>query len=178
MELHINISEACVYVGTYAKYNNNSIFGKWLKLSDYTDKKEFYAACHDLHKDEEDPEFMFQDFENIPNGLISESGMSDNIFEVIEAFENMEESQKQPFIIWCNNGHHSLSSEDINELIRDFENDYIGEYDSEEDFARELIEKREDLSEFAKEYFDYQAYAKDLFCGDYWSEDSYIFYNS
>ena len=39
------LSEAKVYVGTYAKYNNGSLFGAWLDLSDYSDKEEFYEAC-------------------------------------------------------------------------------------------------------------------------------------
>ena len=178
MTHQINISEAAVYVGTYRKYNNGSIYGKWLNLSDYTGKEEFYTACHELHRDEKDPEFMFQDYENIPKDLISECWISDNIYEVIEALGNMEESQKEPFLIWCNNGHYNLSKEDINELITSFENDYIGHYNSEEDFAMELIQERSDLNDFAKQYFDYQAYARDLFLCDYWSDDGYVFYNS
>ena len=42
------LSEAKVYVGTYAKYNNGSLFGAWLDLSDYSDKEEFYEACREL----------------------------------------------------------------------------------------------------------------------------------
>lgn len=178
MKHQINISEASIYVGTYQKYNEGSLFGKWLNLSDYADKKEFYTACNELHSDEQDPELMFQDYENIPEGLISECSISDNIFEVIEAFENMNHSQQEPFLIWCNNCHRSLSTEDINTLISAFENDYIGKYDSEEDFARQLIEERQDLTYFAKQYFDYEAYTNDLFNNDYWSEDDYIFFHS
>lgn len=177
MTHQINISEASVYVGTYHKYNEGSIFGKWLNLSDYADKEEFYTACKELHNDEEDPEFMFQDYENIPEGLISEYGMSNNIFEVIEAFGNMDEDQKEPFLIWCNNGHRKLSEEDITDLISAFEADYIGEYKDEEDFAYEQVEEM-DLPDFAKRYFDYEAYARDLFLGDYWSDGGYVFYNS
>lgn len=73
-----NIQDAQIYVGTYAKYNGGSIFGEWLILSDYYDKEEFYEACRQLHADENDPEFMFQDHENIPEGLIGESWLSDN----------------------------------------------------------------------------------------------------
>ena len=54
------LSEARVYVGTYGKYNNGSLFGTWLNLSDYLDKEDFYEACRELHKDEEDAEFMFR----------------------------------------------------------------------------------------------------------------------
>lgn len=56
-------SKASVYVGTYAKYNAGSIYGDWLMLSDYADIEDFYEACRELHADEEDPEFMFQDWE-------------------------------------------------------------------------------------------------------------------
>ena len=74
------LSAARVYVGTYGKYNAGSLFGKWLDLSDYSDKEEFYDACRELHKDEEDAEFMFQDWENVPEGLIDESWLSGNFF--------------------------------------------------------------------------------------------------
>lgn len=40
----VTLSEAQIYVGTYAKYNNGSIFGKWLDLSDYSDKNEFFGS--------------------------------------------------------------------------------------------------------------------------------------
>ena len=63
-------SDPRVYVGTYGKYNNGSIKGAWLNLADYADKDAFYAACAELHKDESDPEFMFQDHEGIPEGMI------------------------------------------------------------------------------------------------------------
>lgn len=153
MTHQINTSEARVYVGTYAKYNDGSIFGEWLTLSDYTDKDEFYDACRELHDDEEDPEFMFQDYENIPNGLIGECWISDSIFEVLEALEDMDETRKEAFLIWCDNGHRKLSESDINDLISDFNDDYIGEYKDEEDFAYEQVEQM-DLPEFAKTYFD------------------------
>lgn len=177
MSTNINITEANVYVGTYAKYNNGSIFGKWLKLSDYADRGEFYEACAELHSDEDDPEYMFQDYENIPKGLIGECWISENIFDVLEALNDLDEDKQQAFYIWCENDHKDLSSGDISDLMENFENDYVGLYDSEEDFARELMEQREDLSDFAKEYFDCKSYANDLFCGSYWSEDGHVFYN-
>ena len=79
------LSEARVYVGTYGKYNNGSLFGTWLNLSDYLDKEDFYEACRELHKDEEDAEFMFQDWENVPEGLIGESWISENFFTLRDA---------------------------------------------------------------------------------------------
>jgi antirestriction protein len=68
---------ARLYVGTYAKYNNGSINGAWIDLEDHGDKVSFLAACAELHKDESDPELMFQDFEGFPRSLYSESSVSD-----------------------------------------------------------------------------------------------------
>lgn len=56
-----------VYCGTYGKYAAGSIDGKWLDLSNYADMDEFLEACAELHKDEHDPEFMFQDISNETN---------------------------------------------------------------------------------------------------------------
>ena len=49
-----------LYVGTYAKYNAGSIAGEWIDLTNFSDADEFLAHCAELHKDEEDPEFMFK----------------------------------------------------------------------------------------------------------------------
>src|SRR5262245_10389407 len=64
---------ARIYVGTYAKYNAGSIKGAWLDLEDYSDRDAFLEACRELHKDEQDPEFMFQGFEGFPRGFYNES---------------------------------------------------------------------------------------------------------
>lgn len=66
-----------LYVGTYGKYAEGSIAGAWLDLDKYANADEFRAACLRLHKDEEDPELMFQDVETDPGedwqeGLYSE----------------------------------------------------------------------------------------------------------
>ncbi|MGJ1538006.1 antirestriction protein ArdA [Sphingobacterium multivorum] len=178
MTHQINISEARVYVGTFHKYNTGSLYGKWFELSDYSDIEEFYDACKELHADEEDPEYMYQDYENLPDELISEYGICANIFEVLEAIEGMDENHKEPFFVWCNNHSRNLAKEGIYDLISNFEEDYQGDYDDEEDFAREIVEELYDLPSIAKQYFDYEAFARDLFMSDYWFEDGFVFRES
>lgn len=46
-----------LYCGTYKKYNEGSLDGAWMDLDEYEDADAFYAACKELHKDEDDPEF-------------------------------------------------------------------------------------------------------------------------
>lgn len=76
------LKDMAVYVGTYHKYNCGSIAGKWLKLADYASKDEFIKACRELHKDEADPELMFQDYENIPSWMIGESFIDAEIWNL------------------------------------------------------------------------------------------------
>lgn len=93
METTTNLlEETKIYVGTYKKYNEGSIFGEWLNLSDYNDLEEFYNACKELHKDEHDPEFMFQDYEtpDLLKEYISESHIDENIFQIAECLNVLE----------------------------------------------------------------------------------------
>lgn len=75
-----------VYVGTYAKYNNGSLSGQWVDLTQFANYSEFVKKCRTIHKDESDPELMIQDYENFPDGLscgewISEQDYNDVISE-------------------------------------------------------------------------------------------------
>lgn len=74
-----------VYVGTWRKYNNGSIQGAWIDLSQFATYAEFVAKCKAIHKDENDPEFMIQDFSNFPDGLSAGDWMSENEFNDIMA---------------------------------------------------------------------------------------------
>ena len=100
------LSEAKVYVGTYGKYNNGSLSGAWLDLSDYSDKEEFYEACRELHKDEEDAEYMFKPHqvshngyymrvdvkpaENVPEGkLLADYSFGENAYDYLGRFTKL-----------------------------------------------------------------------------------------
>lgn len=85
-----------IYVGTYAKYNNGSLFGKWVNLTDFTSKEDFYKYCYELHKDEHDPELMFQDYEYIPENCIGESWLDEQIFD----FLNLDEHEQKHVLIY------------------------------------------------------------------------------
>jgi antirestriction protein len=121
---------AKVYVGTYAKYNSGSIAGKWLDLEDYSDKEEFLAACAELHKDESDPELMFQDWEDIPNGMISESHISDDVWEWLE----LDEEDRELLA-----AYRDCTSNDT-ATIEDARDAFQGVHDTERDFAQQLAE--------------------------------------
>lgn len=143
-----------VYVGTYHKYNCGSIAGKWIDLDDYPDSTEFYDACREIHRDEPDPEIMFQDFEGFPESFYSESSIDDDVFEWIE----LDDDQKDIVEAYRDN----IDSEATFETALD---KFCGRYDDAEDYAYEYVESTgmfSDVPETIQSYFDYKAFGRDL----------------
>lgn len=108
-----------VYCGTYGKYNSGSLQGKWLNVEDYDSKEAFLKACGELHEDERDPELMFQDWEDIPDGLISESWISDVVFQTNEIKSRVEDMglDFSVFVEFCD--YYGYTEQD--KAIKDFE---------------------------------------------------------
>lgn len=113
----IKILEAAVYCGTYNKYNNGSIFGDWIKLADYPSKRKFLEACKELHKDEHDPEFMFQDWENIPTSMVSESYIDDEVWHVINSIKKHAMDKVDDFYSWCDDNGAEQDYEALKEFM-------------------------------------------------------------
>lgn len=82
-----------VYVGTYYKYNCGSLYGMWVDLTSFLDYDDFMEFCHLLHIDEEDPEFMYQDYENFSSEWYSESCFDEVTFDKILEYGNMNEEE-------------------------------------------------------------------------------------
>lgn len=174
----MDLFNAKIYVGTYGKYVDGSIDGAWLDLVEYEDKEDFIGACKELHKDEAEPELMFQDWECIPDDLIGESWLSKEFFELRNAIAELDLNEREALGAWLRYSDYSIGKNGSNELIDAFREQYVGGYDSEEDFAYEVIEECYELPEFARSYFDYEKFSRDLFMGDYWYDNGYVFRNN
>lgn len=62
--------------------------------------------------------------------------------------------------------------------IGDFEESYEGEMTTREfaeQMAEELFSSVNNLPQFVMTYFDYEKWERDLFMGDYWESNGYIF---
>ena len=151
-----------LYCGTYGKYNSGNFSGMWLNVSTFDDYEDFVNFCLAIHADEENPEIMFQDGENIPDSLCHESMGEEEFNQIAEYCELCDEYSVEAvddFLEW-------YSPEDLDNM-----NDaYAGVYDSKEDFAREIVNECYDLEKMMGDlsyYFDYEALARDLFVNDY-----------
>jgi antirestriction protein len=151
-----------LYVGTYAKYNAGTIKGAWLALTDYDDREAFLQACRELHKDEADPELMFQDFENMPKALYNESACPD-LWEILSECERhgLELETLAAFV------DHGLGDWDDASRCAD---SFHGAFKDAEDFAEHLCNDcgtLDGMPDHLRPYFDMAAYARDLFMGDF-----------
>jgi antirestriction protein len=117
-----------IYVGTYNKYNNGSIAGAWLALNDYNDAEQFIDACKELHKDEIDPELMFQDFDDIHKNYCNECIDMQEVYYYADT---------------CNGGDKEVidAGLDCEIPLDSIMNAYQGQYDSDSDFAYDMAEQ-------------------------------------
>jgi len=80
---------------------------------------------------------------------------------------------------WVSNSPTYYKWEEWQDWIADFEEAYCGEWNSEQEFADNLADEMGFIEEMARinlaHYFDYEKWARDLFLGDYWSSNGYIF---
>jgi len=153
------MADGRIYVGTYAKYNNGSIKGKWFDLSDYADKEDFIEAAQRFHKDERDPELMFQDWENIPNAFVNESYIAPEFWDYMDQLQDVDSEAFETFF-----EYHGYRSDDLSDAIKDFEDSFEGEYASELDFVYDYIDAIGGENEVHNKeaFFDSEKYARDL----------------
>lgn len=157
-----------LYIGTFGKYAAGDLSGAWVYPSDFDKYEDFRAYCEKLHSDEQCPEIMVQDTENLPWGAIGETISADD-WNTVAEYARLIEAYGAASV-----GAFALVSSPCE--IFDFESKYCGEYDDEKAFAEELAAEYIDNSEsFLARYFDYSAFARDLFITDYVFVDGYVF---
>ena len=150
---------AQVYVGTYAKYNDGNLYGAWLDLEDY-DYEEFIAACKELHKDEYDPELMFQDYEGFPDEYYNESSIDPEVWDWLE-LDDSERDLVDSYLEGIGRCH----GDDLQDVLHKAREAYRGEYSSFEDFVEEYIDGiglLDSIPEDLQKYFNVKAYANDM----------------
>jgi antirestriction protein len=157
-----------VYCSTYNKYNAGSIKGKWLDLEDYNDKDEFMEACKELHKDEADPEFMFNDHEGVPSQFIGESWIDEKFWDYLNS--GIDDDVKKAYM------------ELFGEWNEDQCNDrYEGKFRSDEDYAEDRCEQCETLENVPEDlrfYFDFKKFAREMrINGEFVEENGHYFAN-
>lgn len=172
INLHKNNYEnetPAVYIGTYGKYNEGSLFGCWVDLTTFESYDELLEFGERLHADEADPELMFQDYECFPREYYGESHLD---FEEIKAWYNLDSDEQEAFEAYIEYEGRSAS-------IEKFQEAYSGHFDTPEEFAEDLYYNTgmmEGVPEWVMGSIDWSSIWRNLRCaGDYWENKGYYF---
>jgi hypothetical protein len=104
------------------------------------------------------PEYVMSQAEEEAVAAIEEAGHD---LGAVRAYRDNMGEQYTPLLEW-------------EDWIKQFEEAYQGEMDTRE-FAEQLADEFFDLNSPLGNYFDYEKWERDLFLGDYWENDGYIF---
>jgi len=119
-----------IYVADLEAYNNGRLVGEWLDLSDYNDADELMDAIQDVLKKSGGEEYAIHDVENVPSSMYSEY-MGRRDFE--ELYEMMELADRNDLPL-------SVVSTVVSEYGADAVDEFVGKYDSADDFAQEMVD--------------------------------------
>lgn len=149
-----------IYVACLAAYNNGKLHGKWIDACQ--DYQGIHAEISKMLKESPEPgakEWALHDYEGFLGIKFSKSP---NLRRV-SAVARLLETEGDPFAIWYETQNGSYF--DAEELEEKFLKQWQGMHDSEADFAEYLLDSTNALKElpgWAKGYFNFDAYARDL----------------
>lgn len=149
-----------LYVGTYAKYNEGSIFGEWVDLNDYSNKDDFIEYCEKLHNDESDPEFMFQDYEyeeDWEESFYNESFISEEYWNIKDLTDEIGDSFKY-ICLYLDQHGEELTADNV----RDNQDRFYGIYDSPADYMESFYEETgTEIPDSLRNYINWEDMARD-----------------
>lgn len=167
---------AQIYVNTYAKYNRKgSIGGQWVNLEQFDNAADFLDYCAEIHHDEEDPEFMFDDFEGFPRELYSEYSLSDDIWFWL-GLDSDDQAMLEAYIA-CMGGNTGFNEETFKAAQEAYYG--FGYYANATEFAECYAAETGMLSSTSKDlqrYFDFESFGRDL-AFDFMESNGYYFHN-
>ena len=162
-----------IYVASLSDYNAGILHGKWITLEGLS-KDEIQEEINQILRTspytkqygEVAEEWAVHDFE-LGGIRISEYESLDTVISIVEALAEYGEA----FAIYYND------VSDLEIAIANFEEAYIGEYDSFLDYATETFDElyAHSIPESLRIYIDYAAFARDLEAEGYFIEDGHVF---
>ena len=159
------------WVGCLGCYNSGALVGKWLDGNECDDLEaagltDSAGKCTRCGADE----FWVMDHENYGPVLSGECSPME-AYEAAQLLESVPEWERPILEAWLGNGMEF----DL-DAMREA---YVGEYESDKEFAEEYAENCDllgDMPESLRYYFDFEAYARALM-NDAWDFNGYYFWN-
>ena len=174
--------EQRVWIGSLERYNAGQLIGRWFDMEDYGSAGELEQAARDhILRQCGRMAQQFRRWASNDNGrytdpteelwIFDHEGLTGSEMGIGEAWEQWEilealpEDQRAAFQAYADHIGTSYANAD------NFEEAFNGEWRSEQEFAEELIDDIEGVDDdsISGRYFDYEAFTRDLFMGDYFS---------
>lgn len=156
-----------IYVACLSAYANGKLHGSWIDCNQDADA--IWEEINEILRNSPEPDAEEWAIHNHDNWQGISIGETESIEQIVQLAELLQEHGK-PFAVYCNyHGSDDASAED-------FSDRYIGQYESEEDFAYQLweesglVKQLEDLG-VSCSYIDWESIACDLFIDSYFSVD-------
>ena len=167
---------ARIYVASLSDYNAGRLHGEWIDADQTAD--DIFLEVKAMLAQSREPiaeEWAIHDYEGFGGISIHEWESFETVAELAEAIEEHGDAFAA-FYGYQDQGDTVAESVDV------FEEAYRGEWDSERDYAEQFAEDIGlEIPEWLAGYVDWESYARDLFCGDYYSVDAnpgvYVFSN-
>lgn len=114
---NMDLSNAEVAVTTQHILDGKEYKDYWVQMSDYSDMGEFLCACSDLFPEEEEPEYRYTKWENIPDRLIRREWICPNFFEIRDAMERLDENEREYFVTWSEHFGYDITTDDPHMMV-------------------------------------------------------------
>lgn len=155
-----------IYIACLAAYNNGKLHGRWINANQ--EPREIWAEISSVLKTSPErgsEEWAMHDYEGFGEIHLSECPDIAHVSTIARLIQDHGEA----FTLWYQSQDgHGFDTEGLEEK---FSEQWQGAHDSESSFADHLLEETghlNELPEWARNYFDFESYARDLrFGGDY-----------
>jgi len=167
-----------IYVASLSDYNAGRLHGAWLDCDGKT-ADELQDEVNAMLAKSPEPvaeEYAIHDHEGFGHGLIEEYTPLSDVAAIVDVLERADDPDA--LLEFCEYFAADLTEADT---LERFEDAYCGQWDGETEFAENLADDLgflADVPDTIRFYFDYNAFARDLFLDGYTrTESGYVFYD-
>lgn len=179
-----------IYVASLTDYNAGILHGAWLDFDDFESAGEVWEAVEDMLKASPTAartgyraeEYAIHDFEGWCGVRLGEYESIEALWRAYEVLSKMlDDDNCDPAAIRAYADHIGAGVANIDDEFRDeFDDRFSGRWDCKTDFIEDLLEESgmlDEVPEWARDYFNYEQFARDLFMKNYYRdpETGYVF---
>lgn len=116
-----DLQNAAVGITTRLSVDSGDNDGNVFYLDDYSSLEELFADCAGWFIYEDDPEYIYDSWENIPDCMIREEWISPNFFIIREGLKQIEALYRDMIWGWCRSVGLDIANDDPHKILYDFE---------------------------------------------------------